>query len=343
MKCRSPIQVSTSPVPVPCGQCIACRIQRRDEWACRLMLEAQANAGASLFVTLTVQDEHQALSPSGRSNLQRDFVSRFMKRLRFNTGLPLRFLGCGEYGERNERAHYHLCLFGLPVDWQCSWAPSAGEQKRLRELVGSKWEQYSGVELEVFRAHQCAGHVQVAEFNSARAAYTVATYTVKCAASSGDWGDRVPPFLVMSRRPALGTVAVSGLAESVKLRGGYPAGMDRYAPPSGGVPSPLSHVAVVGVSGYGAAQSVGGASEGMSASAVSKRFLPLGRTLRQKLLAEWGPEYRSPEERHAALLAGVAESDLQAVVVAGGFLEAQQSKRVRASRQHRKAMRARLL
>lgn len=35
-----------------------------------------------------------------------------MKRLRKETDIKLKFYGCGEYGELDQRPHYHLILFG---------------------------------------------------------------------------------------------------------------------------------------------------------------------------------------------------------------------------------------
>lgn len=38
-----------------------------------------------------------------------------MKRLRFNTGVKIRYFACGEYGEKTHRPHYHAIIFGY--DW----------------------------------------------------------------------------------------------------------------------------------------------------------------------------------------------------------------------------------
>lgn len=98
-------------VPFPCGQCLACRINKRRVWTHRLMLESYCHV-ASSFVTLTYNDE---FLPDGNSLCKRD-VQLFLKRLRKQLGFQIRYYCAGEYGEKTLRPHYHLIIFGLSPD-----------------------------------------------------------------------------------------------------------------------------------------------------------------------------------------------------------------------------------
>lgn len=109
---------------VPCGKCGACRHNRRIEWSFRLKQELQ-HANAACWVTLTYADENLIYGAEGPT-LYRPHTQLFMKRIRKNTGLKLRYYGVGEYGTTTQRPHYHVFLFGLPPhhydavarDWQ---------------------------------------------------------------------------------------------------------------------------------------------------------------------------------------------------------------------------------
>ena len=94
------------PVELRCGQCIGCLLQRSSDWAVRCVHESQLHR-ASCFITLTYNDENLPRFGS----LQKADFTKFMKRLRHHTG-PLRYLMCGEYGEKNRRPHFHALLFG---------------------------------------------------------------------------------------------------------------------------------------------------------------------------------------------------------------------------------------
>ena len=66
-----------SPVTVPCGQCIGCRLEYARSWAVRCMHEASMHE-ENCFVTLTYDDDKL---PSGGSLKKKD-CQDFVKRLR---------------------------------------------------------------------------------------------------------------------------------------------------------------------------------------------------------------------------------------------------------------------
>ncbi len=122
MPCYHPIEVAivrksiytdrrlSSMETVPCGSCVGCRAEQGRQWAVRMMHESRMHKD-NCFVTLTLDDEHL----NGNSELcARDF-SRFVKDLRKTQERRISFFGCGEYGERTGRPHYHALLFGLDL------------------------------------------------------------------------------------------------------------------------------------------------------------------------------------------------------------------------------------
>ncbi len=97
---------------VACGQCMGCRIDKSQEWAARIVHEAQMHQ-ANCFVTLTYNKEHVPWDGS----LVKEHFQKFMKRLRkHNEDKKIRYYHCGEYGEENQRPHYHACIFGMDFD-----------------------------------------------------------------------------------------------------------------------------------------------------------------------------------------------------------------------------------
>jgi hypothetical protein len=94
-------------VTVPCGRCHGCRLEHSRQWAVRCVHEAQMHKENS-FITLTYSPENL---PKDHS-IHKEELQRFFKRLRKNTGKRFKYFACGEYGEKNNRPHYHAILFG---------------------------------------------------------------------------------------------------------------------------------------------------------------------------------------------------------------------------------------
>ena len=100
---------------VPCGKCIACKNRRQTQWAFRLGMELRRSTSA-VFLTLTYSDE---CLPFGDENptLDKRDTQKFMKRLRKAqsklTNDKIKYYGCGEYGTKTFRPHYHYILFNL--------------------------------------------------------------------------------------------------------------------------------------------------------------------------------------------------------------------------------------
>lgn len=99
---------------VPCGKCINCRIMKRKENAMRCLHEL-IDHEYSIFVTLTYTEEN--LPDYG--SLKKTHLQKFLKRVRKQLSLydrKIRYFACGEYGDKTQRPHYHLIIFGMSLD-----------------------------------------------------------------------------------------------------------------------------------------------------------------------------------------------------------------------------------
>lgn len=112
MKCVKPVRVvdksTAGGMSVPCGRCIACRLNYSSMWSLRMMHEKMMHE-KSVFLTLTYRDE---CLPENMSLVKKD-VQDFFKRLRKNTGQKVRYFLAGEYGDNFKRPHYHAVVYGM--------------------------------------------------------------------------------------------------------------------------------------------------------------------------------------------------------------------------------------
>ena len=187
-------------IKVPCGRCIGCRLDYSRHWAIRAMNEASLYRD-NCFVTLTLNDDHL----NGDRSLQKGMIQSWLKRFRKRYGEGIRYLLCGEYGEKFQRPHYHILFFNFrfPDLKVHSFNKQTGEiyyrSNQLEELWTDPWSPDNS------RGYSVVGDV---EFQSA--AY-VSRYVTKKVFSKDKkyleqhYGLREPEFLLMSRRPGLGT------------------------------------------------------------------------------------------------------------------------------------------
>lgn len=179
------------PMPmVPCGQCLGCRMDWAADWAVRCEKEAKMWEH-NCFITLTYDDAHLPIGSTTRSTVSKRELQLFIKRLRKEKGAGIRFFGCGEYGEKSERAHYHVLLFNCSFDDRVLWKNARGN---------SLWRSPTLEQLWPF------GFSSIGDLNYKTANY-VARYTMKKlrgAPAEEAYKDREAPFVLMSRRPGIG-------------------------------------------------------------------------------------------------------------------------------------------
>lgn len=190
-----------TPTPIPCGQCIGCRLERSRQWAVRLMKELKLHDRSS-FLTLTYHDDHLPRLSNGRSTLVLEDVQLFMKRLRKNfSPHPLRFFQCGEYGELTQRPHHHMILFGEDF---C----------KDRVTIAKSRSGYDQYESPLLTSLWGKGRCTISEVSFESAAY-VARYCLKKITGKGSkfaYMGRKPEFVTMSRNPGI----ASGFFEEFK-------------------------------------------------------------------------------------------------------------------------------
>lgn len=114
MDCKKPVILKTG-LTVPCGKCLACRIQKRREWTLRCLHELISSNHEAMFVTLTYSDDHLPEHQSLCKEHLRNFFKRLRKTLAKNQ-IKIRYFACGEYGDQTQRPHYHAIIFGLPFN-----------------------------------------------------------------------------------------------------------------------------------------------------------------------------------------------------------------------------------
>lgn len=91
---------------IPCGKCLACKINHANNWATRCYLESK-KWKHNYFVTLTIDEENNTGTLSKRD------IQLFLKKLRKHS--KFRYFLCGEYGSRTLRPHYHIGFYNLQM------------------------------------------------------------------------------------------------------------------------------------------------------------------------------------------------------------------------------------
>lgn len=169
-------------IEIPCGHCIGCKLDYSLDWAMRIVCEASLY-DSNYFVTLTYGDD--CLPKDGLVS-KRD-LQLFNKKVRNKYGDGVRFFGCGEYGSKKLRPHYHVIYFNLPLTDLVPFGKNReGDNYYFSQELTDLWKK---------------GFVLVADVSLKSAAY-VARYSVKGIKNSPPGYDS---FLLMSRRPGIGS------------------------------------------------------------------------------------------------------------------------------------------
>lgn len=140
------------------------------------------------FVTLTYNDENL---PSDGS-LRKSELQNFMKALRHKfEGQTIRFFGCGEYGEKYDRPHYHVALFG------CDFPDKEIHEANFRNKRNPDVLYISSLLSEVWKK----GFHTVGELNFKTAGYVARYVTKKHMGKLKDfvYDGLEPEFALMSR------------------------------------------------------------------------------------------------------------------------------------------------
>jgi hypothetical protein len=101
------------PVNVPCGKCWACRQNRQNDLAAKVLMELAVSEW-SVYLTLTYGDDRTP--PSERyaiKMIEKEHFRNFWRKVKFTEGLSaIRGVWCGEYGSKKGRTHFHCIMLG---------------------------------------------------------------------------------------------------------------------------------------------------------------------------------------------------------------------------------------
>lgn len=160
------------------------------------MLEAGLNADNS-FLTLTYEKDPVSLQPADH----RQFMVSLRKRL---SPLRIRFYAVGEYGEKNERPHFHYALFGYPSCNRRSYSTRSNRTYRCCRACDTLEDVWG------------KGLVKNLPLEIGSARY-IARYVVKKMTRTDDprLGNRHPEFARMSLKPGLGHGALQSVAKTI--------------------------------------------------------------------------------------------------------------------------------
>lgn len=171
------------PVPIPCGRCVGCRLDRAKEWKLRCFLESQ-EWRFSYFITLTYDDSFVPLD-NGKYVLSPSDLTKFLKRFRKRIG-SFRYFACGEYGELGGRPHFHLIVF---TNYELPLKKTGKVNRFISDDLAVSWR---------FGLHE------ISYADPGCMAY-VAGYVQKKQTAVLSKTLKVKPFIRMSRMPALGS------------------------------------------------------------------------------------------------------------------------------------------
>lgn len=176
-------------------------MRRNQDWKIRCIHEAQMWTH-NCFITLTYARDRL---PPNASLCKKDWQD-FMKRLRAKVGpaqpptlhngvlMGPRYYMCGEYGPKEQRPHYHACIFGYNfLDRTPKGKSKSGQLYYFSDELTALWPH---------------GRASVQDFTPETASY-VSGYIMQAAlhpdqrAEYTDTG-RIPPYNNMSLKPGIG-------------------------------------------------------------------------------------------------------------------------------------------
>lgn len=224
-----------SPLELPCGRCLGCRLEYSRRWAVRLMHENKMHK-QSCFLTLTYNNdslpEFGTLVPR---HLQL-FHKRLHNRLLDQRGDGIRYYGCGEYGDLNQRPHYHSLIFGYDFPDKVFYANNGRDEPiYTSKLLNELWHD-GGMPF---------GDCKIGAVTFDSAAYVARYVTKKVGGKKREDGhyevhnadgvvsERQPEFAHMSRRPGIGATYYAKFGREIRdhdniIVNGSPAPSVRY-------------------------------------------------------------------------------------------------------------------
>ena len=194
--------LGTSDMAVPCGFCVGCLLEKRQQWSLRCRHEASC-WDHNVFLTLTYDDEHL----DWKGSLDKEHPKLFLRYLRRelsgvscapnSAAKPIRVFGCGEYGTQRQRAHYHMLLFNVRFEDNERY----GERTYTSKLVSRLWPYGSHLigDLTDASASYVAGYA----LKKVQAILRESAYGV-VNPETGEWAEREREYNFCSTKPGIG-------------------------------------------------------------------------------------------------------------------------------------------
>lgn len=195
------IDSATGGFDLPCGVCTGCRLERSRQWAVRMMHESQLHE-YNCFLTLTYDKQNVPITNSLDLSALQNFVKRIRAHADYHYNNKLRFFACGEYGDENNRPHYHLIIFNHDFPDKTLYSNKNNQKLYTSPTLQNLWPQ---------------GFTTLGPVNYTTAAYCArytlkkiggkkaADYYYRQSPTDGNFYSVRPEFSVMSRRPGIGT------------------------------------------------------------------------------------------------------------------------------------------
>lgn len=129
---------------LPCGKCLACRLEYARQWAVRCVHEAEMHP-QNCFITLTYSDEALKSPKLDYRDFQL-FMKKLRKKISEKNLLPeeaqIGFFATGEYGDKTKRPHWHAIIFNWsPPDGIHKYTNERGDQSFTSDLLDSLWSK----------------------------------------------------------------------------------------------------------------------------------------------------------------------------------------------------------
>lgn len=125
-------------IAIPCNRCDKCQAANTTAWAVRCVMEMYTH-DISTYITLTYNEENN------HTTLQPIDIRNFFKRLRHyvaknNNNKKLRYIQCGEYGDKYHRPHHHALIFGYDFpDLQYKGKSHKGAEMFSSKILDELW------------------------------------------------------------------------------------------------------------------------------------------------------------------------------------------------------------
>lgn len=210
---------------VPCGRCFGCRLDNARDWAVRAVHEAQLH-DENMMITLTYNEDN---IPKDGSVNKAELV-KFCKRLRRKIEpRKISYFGCGEYGEKFSRPHYHILIFGYNFPDRYNWKYRNPKWGNRFSTANGYWMQRSPTLEKLWKF----GYSSVGEITIESAGY-VSRYVRKKISgeiSLKHYNGKAQEFAIMSKRPALGKEWLRKHLTDVYPKDFFHIDGKRYKPP----------------------------------------------------------------------------------------------------------------